>query len=312
MSERDDDREIAALFPLDASEGPAPWASSEALDRAVELALVRAGAPPLPKEPGAPADAPAIAKGAAGSGGSVLAVVGVAGVVLGALGMQWLGPATPHDHTHRETRTEVTRDVVSDDVVSDDAVSDDAVSGDVVSDDVVNDDVVNDDVVSDDGVSDDGVSDDVVSDGEAERRAARVRRAPTRTLEDWLATANTLRGERRWAEAEGAYLEAVRSAPSSRAAYVARLSAASLRLEHLHDARGALALYREAAQADGELDAQAELGVARAHRALGQRAAEREALERLLAQHPHSAVAAPAAARLAELEALTTEPTDDR
>ena len=89
--------------------------------------------------------------------------------------------------------------------------------------------------------------------------------------------------------------------PGTATAYVARVAAASLRLDHLGDPAGALALYR-GALAGGALGEEALLGTARCHRALGDRASEAATLRRLLAAHPRSLLAAQASARLAELE----------
>jgi tetratricopeptide (TPR) repeat protein len=122
------------------------------------------------------------------------------------------------------------------------------------------------------------------------------RRAP----EDWLVEGNHLRGERRWAKADEAYAQALRSAPHSQTAYVARVASAAVRLEHLNDPAGALALYRAALREapDGALREEVLFGIADAQRALGNTAAERATLERFLREHPSSALAAQARSRL--------------
>jgi len=115
------------------------------------------------------------------------------------------------------------------------------------------------------------------------------RRAP----EDWLEEGNRLRAEKRWAKADEAYSRAFQSGARSQTAYVARVAAAAVRLEHLSDAEGALGLYRSALRQEphGALGEEILLGIAEAQRALGDTAAERRALERFLAQYPSSALA---------------------
>lgn len=122
------------------------------------------------------------------------------------------------------------------------------------------------------------------------------RRAP----EDLLEEGNRLRAERRWAKADEAYERAFQSAPRSQTAYVARVASAAVRLEHLHDAAGALSLYRAALRQEpkGALGEEILLGIAEAQRALGDRAAERRALERFMADYPSSPHTAQVRARL--------------
>lgn len=131
----------------------------------------------------------------------------------------------------------------------------------------------------------------------------------TESADDLLARANALRVERRWREASATYDAVIARAPSSRAAYVARISGAAIALEQLHAPRRALVLYRAAAAEDGDLDPQAEHGLARALRALGDDAGERAALHRLLEAHPASPLSGVARQRLDELEASTPSET---
>lgn len=121
--------------------------------------------------------------------------------------------------------------------------------------------------------------------------------------EDLLRQANAFRSEGRWKEAEGLYLRVIRAEPSSLAAYVARVASGALRLEHLGDARGALRQFEDAVrmQPGGMLDPEARHGVAEAHRALGDAAAEARALEEFLTLHPDSPLSAASRARLREL-----------
>ena len=137
---------------------------------------------------------------------------------------------------------------------------------------------------------------------ERTRRATRSASAP----DDLLREANELRAARRWADAERLYTRVAReSAPTTSAGYVALVAAGGLRLDHLGDPRGALTAYRSArsAQPHGVLDVEARAGIARAHRRLGDRAREREALRELITAYPDEPAAERARTRLAELEA---------
>ncbi|MGD8859459.1 MAG: tetratricopeptide repeat protein [Myxococcales bacterium] len=128
---------------------------------------------------------------------------------------------------------------------------------------------------------------------------------PAPRPEDILARANRLRGEGRYRDAERAYLRAVRRAPGSPVAHVARVAAADLRRERLGDPRGALQLYRRALGAGGALAVEAHRGVALSQRALGHHDGERRALQALLEAQPDGAHARWARRRLAELDATT-------
>lgn len=136
------------------------------------------------------------------------------------------------------------------------------------------------------------------------RERARRASAPA-TAPDLLARANEQRRARDYGAAERSYVQVVARFGNSSSAYVARVAAASLRLEHLGNARGAATLYREALRRrpNGNLDAEARYGLARAQRRLGQVNAERRTLEELLRQHPQAPFASRARSRLAELGA---------
>ncbi|MCU0671758.1 MAG: hypothetical protein MUE69_03080 [Myxococcota bacterium] len=138
------------------------------------------------------------------------------------------------------------------------------------------------------------------------RRRPRVDPAPAmvaETADDLLRRANALRGAGSYREAERTYLEVTSAHPSTHAAYVARVAAAALRLEHLGDPGGAVRLYRSAIAHGGALDAEARAGLARAFARLGRDIDEAEAWRGLLARHPSSPFAGRARSRLAELEA---------
>jgi hypothetical protein len=120
---------------------------------------------------------------------------------------------------------------------------------------------------------------------------------------DLLRAASRLRAQRRWRDAEGVYAQVAATVPGSEPAYAATLAAASLRLEHLGDARGALRLFEAALRRrpDGGLAEEARFGVAEAYRALGDGVAEARALRAFLAAHPDAAMRPRAVARLREL-----------
>jgi tetratricopeptide (TPR) repeat protein len=135
--------------------------------------------------------------------------------------------------------------------------------------------------------------------------AAKEEEAPApamvrRAAEDWLREGNRQRGAKHWKQADEAYGKAAQHAASSDSAYVAFVASAAVRLEHLHDARGALARYRAALRAAprGSLDEEIRLGIADAYRALGEREREREALQVFLRDHADSPLAEQARARL--------------
>jgi len=103
-------------------------------------------------------------------------------------------------------------------------------------------------------------------------RAAPARRPPsaveTRTASDLLAEANRARRDRDWTRAAALYERVMQSQADE--SYAATVALASLRLEHLGDARGALVLYEQALaqRPGGALAAQAEAGAARCRRVL--------------------------------------------
>jgi hypothetical protein len=144
-----------------------------------------------------------------------------------------------------------------------------------------------------------------------EETAPAVRHTPARppreVARDLLAEANRLRGQRSFREADRTYGLVVRAEPSSREAYVARIASASLKLEHLGDPSGAVRLYQQALRAgsNGALAAEAQYGLARGYRRLGQTEAERRTLAIVVARYPSSPYASAAQRRLAELSAAS-------
>jgi tetratricopeptide (TPR) repeat protein len=124
-------------------------------------------------------------------------------------------------------------------------------------------------------------------------------RAPSAA--DLLKAANELRRQGRWAEAERAYSQVATRYGATGQGPVAALAAASLRLEHLGDPKGALRLYQSALGASS-LSAEAELGIANSYRALGDRDAELRTLRRLASAYPNAAFHERVEARLRALE----------
>lgn len=131
----------------------------------------------------------------------------------------------------------------------------------------------------------------------------------TRSTADLMALANRQRGAGRYRAAERTYLSMLAADGAGPAAHVAAVAAAAIRLEHLGDPRGALALYRRALriQPDGPLLVECYEGLARAHRELGDVEAEARALTALVG----SGYAGPARARaLSRLKALSQAPDE--
>jgi hypothetical protein len=134
--------------------------------------------------------------------------------------------------------------------------------------------------------------------------SAPVPRAPS-TSDDLMKQANEQRRARRWRAAEALYQRVMDEHPGTSAAHVAAIAAAAIRLDHLGDARGALRLYRTALAGGRALAEEARWGVAEAHRALGDAAGERRALEDFVSRHPGSPLIPQARARLRALQAET-------
>lgn len=122
--------------------------------------------------------------------------------------------------------------------------------------------------------------------------------------------ANEQRRARQWQAAEALYQRVMREHPGTSAAYVAAIAAASIRLDHLGDARGALRLYQSALASgvNRALAEEARWGLAEAHRALGDDAREIRALQDFVTRHPGSPLIPQARARLRALGAAETQP----
>jgi tetratricopeptide (TPR) repeat protein len=121
---------------------------------------------------------------------------------------------------------------------------------------------------------------------------------------DLLARANQRRSTKNWQEAEKLYRFIGQRFPGSDEAYAALVSAASLRLEHLQDPRGALTLFLSAhrAHAKGYLSQEVDFGIAECYRALGNWGAEYQALKKFISVHARGPLYDRAYARLRELQ----------
>lgn len=110
---------------------------------------------------------------------------------------------------------------------------------------------------------------DVVHPVREEPSAVETRKARQRGSEDWLKRGNRLRAEGRFQDAVTAYSRVVRE-DNGASAYVARVAAGSLKLEHLNDPRGAQALFLAAQKQfpGGSLEVEIERGLAQASRRL--------------------------------------------
>ncbi|MEM6955433.1 MAG: hypothetical protein AAF645_07075 [Myxococcota bacterium] len=127
---------------------------------------------------------------------------------------------------------------------------------------------------------------------------ARARAPSTRDL---LREANELRRTGAYGEAAALYRRV--SERASPEAYSAAVAAGSLELEHLNRPARAARLFQRASRLrpQGRLDLTVRQGLATAYAATGQRARERQALERLVNRHPSSRAAVRARQRLLQL-----------
>lgn len=123
--------------------------------------------------------------------------------------------------------------------------------------------------------------------------------------QDQLQRANRLRAEGRYRAAADVYLGVVERFPESLSAYAARIAAASLMREYLHEPQRASDLYQSGlrSQPHGALELEALQGLALSYQDLADRQAERTTLQELVRAHPGSPAARRARARLRELQA---------
>jgi len=123
--------------------------------------------------------------------------------------------------------------------------------------------------------------------------------APQR-VDDLMQRANQLLQQKRWRDAEQTYYKVYKRYPGTMSAYVALVAAASIRLEHLDNPKGAIALYQYAIRSNprGALDLEAHFGIAQSWRELGNRQQEISALETLLEKYQSGPTARNAQQRL--------------
>ena len=121
--------------------------------------------------------------------------------------------------------------------------------------------------------------------------------------EDLLQRANRLRAAGQFRQAAQTYQQVYEHYPRSTLAYVARVAAASIELEHLSNPTRARRLFEQAlsAQPHGALDLEARQGLGTALRDLEDRRAEVRVLESLVNAHPDSPAARRAQVRLHEI-----------
>lgn len=129
-------------------------------------------------------------------------------------------------------------------------------------------------------------------------------------VEDLLRLANEQRRGQHWREADALYQRVLHVHPHTPAAYVAGVASATLHLERLDDAHGALRLYQAAlhSQPHGSLAAEARYGLADTYHALGDAKAEAQALRDFIAEHADSPLRPRAEARLTKLSPSTPAP----
>ena len=122
-------------------------------------------------------------------------------------------------------------------------------------------------------------------------------------LEDLLSLANSLRRGHEWRSADEVYRAVIERFPRSDAAVVAEIASATLHVEQLKDAPGALEGYRRAlsSRPTGALAEEARWGIVEALRALGNKEGEVAALHEFLEHHPVSALVPAARRRAVEL-----------
>ncbi|MCA9574100.1 MAG: hypothetical protein R3B40_03035 [Polyangiales bacterium] len=295
-----DERLLRELFPLDDGAGPAPRRSAAQLDQLFDAAFDAFQGPapqpdPAPAPPGGGRSAPRLALVVAG----VVVLAGVAALLLRPASTldeadAPITPSTPPTAPHPPSADLDVPDV--EDGVEPPVPSVDGAAADPAH-------------AAAPGAAPEGARGDA---REPTPRAGTLLRPSSEPGDprDLLREANALRGQSQFAAAERLYVRVAREHPGSSSAYVAKVAAASLRLERLGNARGALSLYRAALREspNGSLVQEVRRGIALSHRRLGARAAEAQALRDFIAHHPGVPFANAARARLTELEAGPSDP----
>jgi len=155
----------------------------------------------------------------------------------------------------------------------------------------------------------------------AQRSGPDVQRAPERPSraavrgapEDLLQKANHQRALGQFRDAAQTYAQVYERFPRSISAYVARVAAGAIELEHLSNPTRARKLLEQAVreQPHGALDLEARQGLSVALRDLEDRPGERTVLRALIAEHPDSPAARRAQVRLRELESRGSSSSED-
>jgi hypothetical protein len=138
----------------------------------------------------------------------------------------------------------------------------------------------------------------------AASKPARANPAERNAPEDLMQKANRLRAIGQFREASQTYGLVYDRFPRSLSAYVARIAAAAIELEHLSNPTLARHLFEQALreQPAGALDLEARQGLSVALRDLEDRPAEVRALQSLVSAHPDSPAARRAQVRLREID----------
>jgi tetratricopeptide (TPR) repeat protein len=134
-------------------------------------------------------------------------------------------------------------------------------------------------------------------------KAPHASRIITRDMDDLLQKANHLRSAGQFRAAAQTYGLVYERFPRTFSAYVARIAAGSIELEHLSNPTHARRLFEQALhdRPSGALDLEAQQGLSVALRDLEDRPAEVRALQTLVAAHPDSPAARRAQVRLREI-----------
>jgi hypothetical protein len=288
------DQELERLFTLDGAPGPARALDARAEAAIVAAALSGAGFAPAGPGGGGGGGGAGGAGAAAGGGAMKLAIVGGVAVITAAAIATWIMMRRPREETiETSARHAVTPPPPATPTPAPGPAVAPSAPGPVVIDTPI--------IVP---VDKPRPAHHVAAPARPEPATAPVPEAPPapKAPADLLAEANAARAAHAWAKADQLYAQ-VAALPNPLAAETALVADGELRLEHLGDARGAIARFRAAlAQApSGALAEDARWGLAEAERARGDAAAEKRALDDFLAHHADSPLADRARARRKEL-----------
>jgi hypothetical protein len=283
MSGSDPELQLPVSLPLDSHAGPAARLPRERLAAMVETALLE-----FDRTTPQPTDASPAPKLSPRSGsrtmtiaaGTALAIIGGAAAAHYLFSMETAKPATPKSAVEapaspgQPPMAATPSSVLTSPAAPTDAVSDEPATHD---------------------------RDDLSADGPQ----SRGRRTATRAgaPDDLLQKANQQRAGGDFRAAAQTYSLVYERFPRTQSAYVARVAAGALELEHLSNPTKARKLFEQALteQPRGALDLEARQGLSTALRDLEDRSGERQALRTLITRHPGSPAARRAQVRLLEL-----------